>query len=494
MLTQTARVRAGQPPGAPRLPATSLGIRSHVGTREWRGLRSLALVLAFVLAGTAVAARIHFASTPDPNAGKPAWASTWDPRVAGIASFVEHSRGLTFRHPVAVEFLSNHAFVAWVTSQRDETGGAEADPAVPPVALGAGNASPTQTDLAATSLVVGVYFPADRIVRVRGQALTADVRVTLAHELTHALQDQVFDLDALQQRADDDGRAAGLSAVLEGDAVTVERAYYDSLSPGEQAAVSSSETGDGGLSAQFSDARLASAYLPYVFGPQLIATLAATGGDKARNRALDHPPSSDLGVLDPALFIGSDQAPAKVSTPVPPLEWAPSGAEAHGTVGALSWYLALSARIDPRLVARTIEEWDGDSYASYRRGTEQCIDAIVHVRPLNTVDHLADVFSRWAWGNGPTINVVGDDIHITTCQPLAAGSTGAALGASLRVIYARNQLVLDGIEAGWTASLAHCMADRALMELPVETLTASPLVLPTDWADRLELYRAICAG
>ena len=175
MLTQTAWC-AGQPPGAPRMPATSLGMRSHAGTREWRGLRSLAVVLAFVLAGTAVAARIHFASTPDPNAGKPAWASTWDPVSPASrrsSSTAEARRSAIPSPSSSLEPCVRRA----VTSQRDETGGAEADPAVPPLSRAA-NAPPTQTDLAATPLVVGVYFPADRIVRARGQALTADVRVT----------------------------------------------------------------------------------------------------------------------------------------------------------------------------------------------------------------------------------------------------------------------------------------------------------------------------
>jgi hypothetical protein len=480
----------------PWIPSTPLieGPEPHRNGRgRGRVLRWVAVLVFFVLFGTAVAAGIRLANgAHDPNAGKPAWAVSWDPRVAAIASFVERTRGLTFRHPVAVEFLSQDEFVAWVKAERDEPGTA-ADAAIAPIDVGTAHVSPTETDLTA-SLVVGAYLPADRTVRVRGKEVTPDVRVTLAHELTHALQDQVFDLESLQERSNDGGAAAGLTSVLEGDAVTVERTYYDSLTREEQLAVSSSETGDGGLSAESSDARLAGAYLPYVFGPQLIAIVVASGGAGARNEALRHPPRSDLGVLDPTLFLTGDDKPAKVAALVPPTGSKPDGTETEGTMGALNWYLTLSARVDPRLVARAIEEWDGDSYTTYRRGQVACIDAVVHVRPSNNADHLDDVFSRWAFGNGPTIVYVGNDIRITTCQSLSDAGAGHAVSDSLRVIYARNQLVLNGIEAGWSPSLAHCIADRALVELPVATLTASPFVLPGDWADQLELYHLACAG
>jgi hypothetical protein len=330
-------------------------------------------------------------------------------------------------------------------------------------------------------------------VRVRGQELTPDVRVTLAHELAHALQDQIFDLDVLQEQADDRRNAAGLTAVLEGDAVTVERRYFDSLTPAEQAEVTSSETGDGGLGAQSSDASLASAYLPYVFGPQLIATIVASDGDDARNRAMSHPPASDLGVLDPVVYLAGDDAPANVPPPVPPIEWAPGGATTHGIVGALDWYLTLSSSVDPRVVARTIEEWNGDSYATYRRGDVPCVDAVVHVRPLDASDHLVDVFSQWAVADGATMTVAGNDILITTCRPLLEISDDA-VGVGLRVIYARNQLVLDAIGRGSTAPVAHCMSNRALVELSVETLVAAPFALPAGWPDLLDLYRTTCGG
>src|SRR4030095_4110534 len=49
------------------------------------------------------------------------------------------------------------------------------------------------------------YSPTDRSVYVRGVDVTPSLRVTLVHELTHALQDQIFNLNL--SRTDSDGEA-----------------------------------------------------------------------------------------------------------------------------------------------------------------------------------------------------------------------------------------------------------------------------------------------
>src|SRR5690242_6784199 len=49
----------------------------------------------------------------------PSYPKQWDPRVASLVSFVETTRGLKFRHPVKVEFLSVAAFKKRVTTSPD---------------------------------------------------------------------------------------------------------------------------------------------------------------------------------------------------------------------------------------------------------------------------------------------------------------------------------------------------------------------------------------
>ena len=56
-----------------------------------------------------------------------------------------------------------------------------------------------------------------------------EVQLTVVHELTHALQDQHFDLPHLDERADTSGEQAALGALIEGDATLVEHEYLWSL-------------------------------------------------------------------------------------------------------------------------------------------------------------------------------------------------------------------------------------------------------------------------
>src|SRR3546814_16854021 len=44
---------------------------------------------------------------------------TWDPRVAQLVEFVEDERGLTFDHPVHVDFLTAEQYSAQTTSAPD---------------------------------------------------------------------------------------------------------------------------------------------------------------------------------------------------------------------------------------------------------------------------------------------------------------------------------------------------------------------------------------
>ena len=58
--------------------------------------------------------------------------------------------------------------------------------------------------------------------------------MTLVHELTHALDDQVFGLERPELEERTDEADFGFSALVEGNASRVDAAYVESLSPDEQ--------------------------------------------------------------------------------------------------------------------------------------------------------------------------------------------------------------------------------------------------------------------
>ena len=197
------------------------------------------LVVVAVFAGI-----IFYQHRPKPAAAraKLSWATEWDPKVADLVTFVETERGLKFTYPVAVDFIAPEAFDKAIgTANARRTDEPADDPhAVLLRALGLGPmtsfdvtaavSTTTTIDLQSgkgSSPVVGLYNPATHRIRVRGSDLTAATKATLVHELTHALQDQHFDLDALYVGATTNTQAAAIHAAIEGDAVAVESAYVD---------------------------------------------------------------------------------------------------------------------------------------------------------------------------------------------------------------------------------------------------------------------------
>ena len=72
----------------------------------------------------------------------------------------------------------------------------------------------------------------DRII-IRGTEISPALSVTLVHELTHALQDQHFDLD--REDESEDGGDEVFRSLVEGDATRVEDGYIASLSDDDRA-------------------------------------------------------------------------------------------------------------------------------------------------------------------------------------------------------------------------------------------------------------------
>ena len=131
----------------------------------------------------------------------------------------------------------------------------------------------------------------------QGQPVDACARVALARELTHALQDQNFDLaTAARTAAADPDRARALTALVDGDATRVELAYLATLPAGDQAAVrarrnySPSPVSYGQLAAAFADTT----------GRAFAEALAEQGGNPAVDAAFRRPPVLDRADHRPA--------------------------------------------------------------------------------------------------------------------------------------------------------------------------------------------------
>ena len=208
----TRRARAPPPPPALGTGARALGpapSTSAAGPRRWPmalGVIVVGLLLLGVVA--LVTDRLQSDGPEHPEA--------WDPRVEHLVRFVEDERGLDFDHPVYVDFLTGgrvHGARRRATRRRCSDGGADRARPLrggaprPRCRLRGARPRARPSTRSSDGGTLAFYDPVSERVRVRGTEMTVGLEVTLVHELTHALQDQHFDLERLYDDQLDNGAA-----------------------------------------------------------------------------------------------------------------------------------------------------------------------------------------------------------------------------------------------------------------------------------------------
>lgn len=195
--------------------------------------------------------------------------------------------------------------------------------------------------------------------------------VTLAHELTHAVDDQHFGLQAVERlgtRCRDDAFAAAL-AVAEGDATYVMLAYAqrnltleEQLSLGEAA-------GDTGHVEPFI-VRLQG--WPYTAGLRFVQALVSRGGTEAIDRALVEPPVSSEQVLHPDAF--PDDVPRPVDVPDLGRRLGSGWRDLDIQEVGESWLATmLGLRLDQDLADEAAAGWDGGIYRAWSSGSDVAV-------------------------------------------------------------------------------------------------------------------------
>jgi hypothetical protein len=382
--------------------------------------RSAPLV-AVVLTGALLAPGAGAATAAPPD--------DWDPRIQRLVDFVERDRGLEFEHPVRVEFLSDAAFERRL--RRDEESLTDEDRESidqSAAVLRAGglqgadvDAVDAQTDLDVDT-VYGYYdFDAKEMV-VRGTELSdVETRATVVHELTHALQDQRYDLDRLYDRARASGELFGLDALTEGDAIYVETDYVDTLprrqqdeyysvDPDALPATGEPEEALAGVPevlSLLSDA-------PYTLGFDFAIQLYAAG-PRALTRAFRRPPVSEEQIIDPVAWDDRDR-PVEVATP--PLEPGEQKAARADELGALSLYLLLASRIDPLVALDATTGWGGGRARGFTRDGTDCLRATVVGDTDDDTAEIAAALDQWAASlpaGMATVATDGTGVHVTSC-------------------------------------------------------------------------------
>lgn len=335
-------------------------------------------------------------------------------RIALIERRVEALRGLRFRHAVPVAVVS--------PAQARREGLAEYDRSEPAAQQRASEELlkllallPADADMRSIEATVfgeqvaGYYDPRRKhLALVRGAGVDD---VTLAHELTHALEDQHADLQRLGSGPGDDA-ATAQQALVEGTATLVMERYaarWPSDAPlGDALAGLTQATGGTPLPAY----TMRSLIFPYLQGERFAQALRdADGGawklvDLAERK---RPPSTTAEILEPQRWLRAEQ-PADVSLDVaaPPLadgwEWL-----AGSTLGEEDLAALLAPQSGPLPARELTAGWRGGRYALWRRG------ALVDRRceaPCRERDALL--------------------LAVRMGSPVEAGAVAAALGTWLR--------------------------------------------------------------
>jgi hypothetical protein len=170
------------------------------------------------------------------------------------------------------------------------------------------------------SQVAGFYSPkVDELYVVsRTGGLGPTERVTFAHEYTHALQDQKFDLESFDLAAVGEGdRGLGRLSLIEGDAtLSMSLWLQQHLTPAEQARLIQESLNPEALAIlqKMPPILRESLGFPYDAGLRLVLKIYQTGGWPAVDMAFARPPASTEQVMHPEKY-EANEAPLVVDIP-----------------------------------------------------------------------------------------------------------------------------------------------------------------------------------
>ena len=281
-----------------------------------------------------------------------------------------------------------------------------------------------------SSQVVGFYDPRDReMILVKSKSkpgLWSKItgifthkdstdEMLVAHELTHALQDQYFGVHAALNRiTDNDDRRLALKSVVEGDATLVGYGYISGLIDAGTIATLLTHLEDmpklfdvqsPGTPAALRDALI----FQYTDGTRFVGEVYRRGGWSAVNALYGNPPLSTREILDPALYF-SHTLPLTITLG----GWTPAlkgwRKVAENTYGELLLRVILTRNPDGQAKARLAHGWRGDRMAVLQKGRATSVIWIVALSDDTSAAAFAQAYEgileRIAAGGAPAAHHV----------------------------------------------------------------------------------------
>ncbi len=361
-------------------------------------------------AATPAASTVPITAPPEEEPARPAELRAL---VEELQPFVAEERGLEFEEDVQLEVLGEEAYADRVHADFDADLEEDRDDivnsahALQALGLWPQGLDPVETirEFAAVASG-GFYDPETSTMVIRGTGDTPLLRSTLVHELTHALDDQHFELDrpALDDRTDEAGFA--FHSVVEGSAERVEAAYRETLTDEELAEAETAEQAIG-ASIDLDDVPpilLLQQGFAYDQGAAFVEAVHEAGGNSAVDRALRRPPVTSETILEP------DSWPPGEAAAVVPVPEADEEPIEDGVVGQFLLHLLTNVS-DPEGAVRP--EWDGDNAVVWAGGDDvYCIRMVIRGDVAGIESGLAD----WAGQVGADVTAADDEVRVRSCR------------------------------------------------------------------------------
>ena len=330
-----------------------------------------------------------------------------------------------------------------------------------------------------TEQAAGVYDPRRKTMLIADWVGEDMQKLVLAHELTHALQDQNFDLQQfLHAVRDDDDSTSARQAIVEGHATAA--MMQEMIKPASLATLPSLQPLMGMMiqrpMAQFPAFSSApfffrfSALFPYSEGIGFMQAGLQRGGWTGLSRVFSRPPSTTKEIFEPGIYFGqtgltglaivgsvrASPPPAKITLakiPLPrpePLSAIPGlSFLAENVMGELGYYCLLGQLISEEEAKKLAPGWLADRYLLYENpGTRRY--ALV---------------ARTRWASSETALAFFRDYHTLLGKKFAELAPDLRSGADVFVGRAASGqviLVRKGDECRWAEGVPAAQADAIL--------------------------------
>ncbi len=242
--------------------------------------------------------------------------------------------------------------------------------------------------------VLGYYDQVKKelFVRNNGSDLSPTARETLAHEYTHALQDQHYDLKKLlPTETTDDDKALAVRSLVEGDATVTGILYAQThMTPDEyQSIIDESQNADTSVLDSAPRYIRDSLYFPYNEGVEFALALGILQGYSQIDKAFTNPPVSSEQIMHPEKYTSRTPDLPKPA-PIVPLTDTLGTGWTHGDNGTLGEFdlkiiLEENGAVDGEGAAAG---WGGSTYEYYANGD----DALMMISTVWDTKRDADEF------------------------------------------------------------------------------------------------------